>query len=459
MRAKMPMTKGLLVASSIAMTAGVVFAHQASADVEEVIESKNEPIQVKRQPEQENPEVLQKKKEAIEELRHNAVHAGQSNAGLVLTSPADTFDIHKFKERPRPTGKLKVGLALGGGGARGAAHVGVLKVLEKEGIKFDIITGTSIGSVVGGLYAAGVPLKQVESAFETGKLMRNFMTVPLTVRLAVAPVMFVPRLLGSKAYDGLYKGNKFRNYVKKDITVHQIDIEKLNVPFAAVSLNLLDGKPYMIQRGNLGYAMQASTAVPSLRKPVEIGDKLLVDGGVVCNLPVKQAREMGADIVIAVNIDHPFGDRDKNAFRKFGSVAQWMLDWDLYSLDKAQADIADVTIHPDTAGISLISRSKKDARKGVIAGEKAATELLPKIKDVLSSYGVAFNKPASDETLVTGAKTPEASSKDAKNAKNSKAVSAKDGAATEETGGSGSPGTAPAAAMSESEAPSLKSAD
>jgi NTE family protein len=433
MRAISPTPKGLLVAGTIAVSFGTGFADASSA-AETII-----------------------KDDAADELKVNTTHSGPAD-GLVLTSPADTYDIRAFEKRERPKGeKLKIGLALGGGGARGAAHVGALKVLEKEGIKFDIITGTSIGSVVGGLYAAGVSLAQMEDAFESGKLMRNFMTVPLTVRIAVAPVMFVPRLLGSKAYDGLYKGNKFRNYVKKDITVHQIDIEHLNVPFSAVSLNLLDGKPYMIQKGNLGYAMQASTAVPSLRKPVEIGDKLFVDGGVICNLPVKQAREMGADIVIAINIDHPFGERDKAAFRKVGSVAQWMLDWDLYSLDKAQAEIADVTIHPDTAGISLISRSKKDARKGVIAGEKAATELLPKIRETLQAYGVVLNKPK-DAAAVTSSSAPSgAESKPAKESGDSNTATA----STEPAKGAslGSPTTAPAAAMSETDGPAAKNAD
>lgn len=316
---------------------------------------------------------------------------------LALTSPADTADLQVFQKRVIPA-RPKIGLALGGGGARGSAHVGVLKVFEKEGIKFDVITGTSIGAVVGGLYAAGVPLSQMENAFESGALMRHFMTVPLTFRIAVAPIMYVPRLFGSKAYDGLYKGNKFRNYVQKDITVKEVDIEKLSVPFAAVSLNLLDGKPYRIQKGNLGYAMQASTAVPGLRKPVEMGDKLMVDGGVICNLPVKQCYEMGADIVIAVNIDHPFGDLPKEHFEKAGSVAQWMLDWDLYSLDKAQADIADVTVHPDTSRISLISRSKKDARRGMHAGEKAAEAAIPEIKKKLESFGIIVSKPPKTAT-------------------------------------------------------------
>lgn len=417
MRAQLPQAKDLL---AVALTVGALAVSQLPAQAEEASDANAsakaaETIEAKEAVKTEETDDAKDSASAAEasdakdsaktrnavDIQKSAVKSlGQSTAGLILTSPADTFDIYKFKnDRPKPSGRPKIGLALGGGGARGAAHVGVLKVLEKEGIKFDYIAGTSIGSVVGGLYAAGVPLSEMENAFETGKLMRNFMTVPLTFRIAVAPVMFVPRILGSKAYDGLYKGNKFRNYVSKTITAHHINIEELNVPFSAVSLNLLDGKPYMIQRGNLGYAMQASTAVPSLRKPVEIGDKLLVDGGVICNLPVKQVREMGADIVIAVNIDHPFGERDKNAFRRVGSVAQWMLDWDLFSLDRSQSEIADITIHPDTAGISLISRSKKDARKCVIAGEQAATALLPKIRETLSAYGVALNKPASETKI------------------------------------------------------------
>lgn len=419
MRAQLPQAKDLLAA---ALTVGALAVCQLPALAEEAIDANDsakaeETIEAKEAVKTEETDDANDSAKATEtsdaknptnavDIQKSAVRSlGQSTAGLILTSPADTFDIYKFKnDRPKPSGRPKIGLALGGGGARGAAHVGVLKVLEKEGIKFDYIAGTSIGSVVGGLYAAGVPLSEMENAFETGKLMRNFMTVPLTFRIAVAPVMFVPRVFGSKAYDGLYKGNKFRNYVSKTITAHHINIEELNVPFSAVSLNLLDGKPYMIQRGNLGYAMQASTAVPSLRKPVEIGDKLLVDGGVICNLPVKQVREMGADIVIAVNIDHPFGERDKDAFRRVGSVAQWMLDWDLFSLDRAQSEIADITIHPDTAGISLISRSKKDARKGVIAGEQAATALLPKIRETLSAYGVALNKSAAETKISENAK-------------------------------------------------------
>ncbi len=308
------------------------------------------------------------------------------NVGIVETSQARMIDIERRKDKPMPA-RPKIGLALGGGGARGAAHVPVVRALEKAGIKFDYIAGTSIGSVVGGLYAAGVSLDDMEDEFENGKIMRNFMTVSLAVRIAVAPVMFAFR--SKKVYDGLYHGDKFRKYLIKGLSCHDMNIEDLKIPFSAVSLNLLDGKPYMIRKGNLGFAMQASSAVPGLRKPVEIGDYLFVDGGTICNLPVKQVREMGADFVIAVNIDQPFPIMTKEHFRKPGSVTKRMINWDLWDLDTPQSGLADFTIHPNTEDISLISTKKSDAVKCVKAGELAVQEALPLLREKLKSFGIA----------------------------------------------------------------------
>lgn len=314
--------------------------------------------------------------------------------GIIETTAAEPHDVEVWKQKTLPA-RPKIGLALGGGGARGAAHVPVLRALHKEGIKFDYIAGTSIGSVVGGLYAAGVSLDDLEDEFENGKLMRNFMTVSLAVRVAVAPVMLVPRLLNSKEYDGLYRGNKFRKYLVSGLSCHDMNIENLKIPFAAVSLNLLDGKPYLIRKGNLGFAMQASSAVPGLRKPVEIGEKLFVDGGALCNLPVKQVRQMGADFVIAVNIDQRFNPQPKEKFRKIGSVTKRMLNWDLWEMDKPQSELADVTIHPDTGDVSLISTKKSDARLCAAAGEEAVKEALPLIREKLKNLGIALNSPSS----------------------------------------------------------------
>lgn len=332
-------------------------------------------------------------------LIHPLACAAEESA-LELTSAADRSEARNFKSpllkmvpgKDRP----KIGLALGGGGARGAAHVGAISVLDRAGIKFDYVTGTSIGSVVGGFYCAGVSPEAMYQEVRTANGMRHFMTVPLWFRIVAAPLLFVPRIIGFHPYDGLYGGNSFRKYLVAGLTADQLEISSFKTPFAAIVLNLLDGKPYMIRKGNLGYALQASCAVPSLRKPVEIEDKLLVDGGVVCNLPVKQCRQMGADFVIAVNIDEPFRELPPDHFRKAGSVAQRMISWGLYDIDDPQELLADIVIHPDTTGISLISTSGSDARKGYRNGVEAAKRALPEIKAKLARLGVEVQEVSTE---------------------------------------------------------------
>ncbi len=318
----------------------------------------------------------------------SALFAPASAVELIKTSAADRSEANAY-QKPNIVGrKPKIGLALGGGGARGAAEVGVLKVLNKAGVKFDYVTGTSIGSVVGGFYCSGVDLEWLEDEFENGHIMKEFMTVPLTIRILAAPIMYIPRLLGANQYDGLYNGSKFRKYLMSKASEHHI--QHLPIPFGAVVFNVIDGKPYIIRSGELGYAMQASCAVPSLRKPVEIDGHLFADGGVICNLPVKQCRELGADIVIAVNIDEGFCKEPLDTFRKPGSMAKRMITWGLWDIDEPQGQMADIEIHPDVTGISLISTKKKDAQRGVKAGIEAATAALPEIRKKLEAAGIAL---------------------------------------------------------------------
>lgn len=312
---------------------------------------------------------------------------------LQQSSAADRTEAKQFKFG-QYSGRPRIGLALGGGGARGAAHVGVLKVLEKEGIKFDCVVGTSIGSVVGGFFCLGAKASEMEEPFLKGKVMNHFMTVPLSLRIALAPVLFTPRLFGAKPYDGLYGGGVFRNYLMGGMTCKDQKIEDLPIKFAAVTFNLVDGKPYLVKKGSLAQAMQASCAVPSLRKPVEIAGNLLADGGVICNLPVKQCRELGADFVIAVNIDQPFKKLPLEHFRKPGSVTQRMITWGLFDIDDPQSQLADVVIHPDTDGISLISTKRKDARRALAAGEKAAEEILPELRAKLQKLKTVMPESA-----------------------------------------------------------------
>jgi NTE family protein len=182
---------------------------------------------------------------------------------------------------PRP----RVGLALSGGAVRGAAHVGVLEVLEREGFSADVVAGTSVGAIVGAAHAAG------RGASEVGKLFR----AASWPRLARVSLRSSPYSLLSVA--------PLERLVVDTLGIDRI--EELGRPFAAVACDLLSGEKVVFRSGPLGHALRASSAVPGVFPPVRDGERLLVDGCVVDNLPVGVARELGAEYVIAVDIVPP----------------------------------------------------------------------------------------------------------------------------------------------------------
>ncbi len=288
-----------------------------------------------------------------------------------------------------PRHRPRVMLALGGGGMRGAAHVGVLKALVAAGIPIDGIAGTSMGAIVGGLYTAGVPLDEIEKRFVDGSLMKSFLPIPLALRVVLAPAFSSPRLIGIHPYDGLYFGGGFHKYLDRLLPQDKKSIESLGFPFCAVAIDLCDGHAYSICKGSLVSAMQASSAVPALRKPIEIGGKLFVDGGVLANVPVRHARQLGADIVIAVQIDERFKKENPDSFRKMGSVTKRMIKLQLAALDSFHEREADIIIHPCVDGVSLISTKKSDAKNLVASGEAAVREALPAIRKKLAQVGLA----------------------------------------------------------------------
>ncbi len=295
--------------------------------------------------------------------------------------------------------RIKVGLALGGGGTRGAAHIGVLRVLEKEGIPIDYVAGTSIGAIVGGLYCAGASLDDIETMVAKNTLKRAYFTVPLWFRVAVIPVFLIPHTVHHH-YDGLYRGKKFANFLNKSVGVENQKIENFKIPFCAIAASLSDGKSHSIKTGNLGTALQASSAIPILRRPVELNDDLYVDGGIVNNLPVEEVRAMGADIVIAVDVDEKLNGHDIKQFKKIGSVGNRVINMILCRVDKESLKSCDVLIHPDVNNIGLLSLNKKDAYRAIEAGKTAAQDKLSQIREVLLK-GRSTTPAAGEESAST----------------------------------------------------------
>lgn len=176
-----------------------------------------------------------------------------------------------------------LGLALGSGGARGVAHVGFLAALEEEGIKPDFISGCSMGAVVGGCYASGVPLAEIKE---------------VALALKMRDIVDVTPAVVSKM--SLLRGRKVLNLLIKHLRVE--NIEDMPLPFRCVATDIYSGELHAFSKGNAAKAIQASSCIPTVFRPVQLDGKLYVDGGCLCRLPVKTVKEMGADVVVAVDV-------------------------------------------------------------------------------------------------------------------------------------------------------------
>lgn len=180
-------------------------------------------------------------------------------------------------------GNKKVGLVLGSGSAKGLSHIGVLKLLEEMDIKIDCIAGSSIGAMIGGAYAAGISINEIED-------------IALKTDLASSVKYFIPTISKS----GLISGVKVTEFLRN--VIGDIDIEDLEIPFAATATDIFTGQEIDFKNGNLVEAMRASISVPIIFQPVIHNDQILVDGGLANPLPINIVREMGADFIIAVNV-------------------------------------------------------------------------------------------------------------------------------------------------------------
>ncbi len=246
-----------------------------------------------------------------------------------------------------------------------------------------------MGAVIGGMYAAGVPLDSLEQMFRDHSVFKAFTPVPVALKLMTVPpralVRSVKRVIGMETgLIGLYSTNRLADFVNERVSPNWQNIEETTIPFVAVATNLLDGKTYALNSGNIGKALQASSAIPFYVKPIQYDGKLLVDGALRANVPTLQARQSEADIVISVNVDESLQAINQKALRsvkRFGDLVMSMM---LAQLDEQQAGTVDLEIRPSLVGIPLYSRSANDALNAMHAGEEAAIGAIPKIKALMN---------------------------------------------------------------------------
>lgn len=311
-------------------------------------------------------------------------------SGKVLVSPSQTaaeaseaVKIHDHDPTNSPgvpqLRRPTIALALGGGGARGAAHLGVLKVLKENNIPIDYIVGNSMGAIVGGMFCAGVPIDDIRRMMQDGSMRKAYTPMAVAPKVLLTGISKLSPFKGQNPYAGLYSGKAFRKYLAQHLPKSDMLVSDTKVPFSAVATNLIDGKAYRISEGPLAIAMQASSAISPLIKPVPIDDKVYVDGGVRANLPASAARDTGADIVIGVLVDEPMRIIPARRFKTFRGIAERMTDIVLAVGDERQLQFADVVINPDVSNIPVLTKKAFYAEKSELAGELAAKKALPQI--------------------------------------------------------------------------------
>lgn len=272
-------------------------------------------------------------------------------------------EVRGLPQAPRDDRPPKIALVLGGGAARGFAHVGVLRVLEDARIPVELIVGTSVGSLVGALYADGYNARALE-------LLSRDLDRGDFFDFGIAPALF-----GT----GLARGARLERWVKEHLRARQI--EQLAIPYAAVATDLDDGKVVVLVRGDVARAVRASSAIPGVFEPVELDGRLLVDGGVVANLPVTIARELGADVVIAVDVTEVTGKAQPANFVEVVMRAVTILT---HEGVEESARAADVLVAPAVGDVELLDFDAKD--RAIAAGAAAATEKLPEIRNAVARW-------------------------------------------------------------------------
>ena len=310
----------------------------------------------------------------------------------------------------------RVCLVLSGGGARGAAHIGVLKVLEELHVPVDCITATSMGSIVGGAYASGLPLGEMQSLVGDISTARLFVERPPRQDLSMRRKLDDRSILfglelgvdeeGVKLPKGIVSGVQLETVLRSLVRMPGYqDFDKLPIPFRAVATDLETGKAVVIHDGEIAQAMRASMSVPGAVAPAEQGGRILVDGGLTDNLPVDVARAMGAEIVIAVNLGTPLLKRE--ALSSALGVSAQMIN--ILTEQNVQASLrslkpTDILIEPELGDFS--AGDFDSLPKTIPIGEAAARKVEARLKalavspDQYAAFQAARTKPANEAVVV-----------------------------------------------------------
>jgi NTE family protein len=295
------------------------------------------------------------------------------------TLPAEAGTVPSSSHRP------KVVLVLSGGGARGSAHVGVLKVLEEYHVPVDMIVGTSMGSIVGGLYAAGWSSGDLESKLldidwgsvfvdklpRTEKSYRrkeeeDRFLIPIKMRFKHWKPYLPPSVIGGQNLELLFQGLAIE-------ATGESDFDRFPIPYRAVASDLANGRAVVIREGSLSTAMRASMSIPGIFPPVELDGKALADGGMAANFPIRIARALGADVVIGVDITTPLKKKEQlgNLLTRIDQVTGLLTNANKEA-DMAVVEPQDVILVPDLSDISFSDFAK--AKETIVRGEVAARE-------------------------------------------------------------------------------------
>ncbi len=272
----------------------------------------------------------------------------------------DSNELEATPPPPRKIENVNVALVLGGGGARGIAHLGVLEVLEEYNIPIDLIVGTSAGSVVGAMYA---DCKDHKTLYKKLIDLKTWDLLDLSLS---------DSLLFFSDLKGPVQGYYLEEFIDKNMCIK--DIEKLKIPFVAVATDIESEKPYVFESGSVAVAVHASSAIPPVFTPVKAYGKLLVDGGVIEAVPVQIARRYNPKVVIAVDISTNGGGFELNNMMDIVSKS---MSISFYAMSKMQSTKADVVIHPNLTDHGLFDDTNN--YKVYQQGKNAALRKLPEI--------------------------------------------------------------------------------